>query len=81
MEPRPPPLPVLVVDPGAVEQGGERQLLRTHTLQHQADSIQGGEEEEEQGEEEAAVVGLTDAVVYPAKSLETFQILNFEPAR
>lgn len=60
-------LPVRVVDAWAVKQGGDQELLGTHTLQHQADSIQGGEEEEEQGEQEAAVVGLSHAVVYPVK--------------
>lgn len=58
--------PVLVVDSWAVEQGGEEELLGTHALQHQADSVQGREEEEEQGEQEAAVIGLPHAAVYPA---------------
>lgn len=59
------PLPVLVVDPRAVEQSGEEVLLRTQTLKHQADPVQGREQEEDECKQEAAVVGLPHTTVYP----------------
>lgn len=61
-------VPVLVVDPGAVEQGCEEVLSRTHTLQHQADPIQRRHEEEDECKQEAAVIGLPHAAVYPTSA-------------
>ncbi len=58
-------VPVLVIDPRAVEQGGEEMLFGTNTLQHQADSIQGRQQEKDECEEEAAVIGLPHTAVYP----------------
>lgn len=58
-------LPVLVVDPWAVEQGGEEVLFRTHAPQHQADPVHGRRQEQHQSEQEAAVIGLPHAAVYP----------------
>lgn len=58
-------VPVLVVDPRAVEQGGEEVLFRTHTLQHQADAVQGRQQEEDECNQEAAVIGLSHTAVYP----------------
>ncbi len=40
-------------------------LFWTHTLQHQADSVQGRQQEEDECEEEAAVIGLPHTAVYP----------------
>lgn len=59
------PLPVLAVDPRAVEQGEEDVFFGAHALQDQADSIQGRQQEEDEREEEAAVVGLPHTAVYP----------------
>lgn len=61
-------VPVLVVDPWAVEQGGEEVLFRTHALQHQADPIQGRQQEEEECKQEAAVIGLPHTAVYPTRA-------------
>lgn len=58
-------VPVLIVDPRAVEQGCEEVLSRTHTLKHQADPIQRRQEEEDEHKQEAAVIGLPHATVYP----------------
>lgn len=38
----------------------------THTLQHQADSVQGRQQEEDEREQKAAVIGLPHTAVYPA---------------
>lgn len=56
-------VPVLVVDPRAVEQGGEEVLIWTHTLKHQADPVQGRQQEEDERKQEAAVIELTDTAV------------------
>lgn len=61
-------VPVLVVDPRTVEQGGEEVLIRTHTLQHQADAVQGRQQEEDECNQEAAVIGLTHTAVYPTRA-------------
>lgn len=61
-------VPVLVVDPRAVEQGGEQVLIRTHTLQHQADPVQGRQQEEDERKQEAAVIGLPHTAVYPTSA-------------
>lgn len=61
-------VPVLVVDPRAVEQGGEEVLFRTHALQHQADPVQGRQQEEDECKQEAAVIGLPHAAVYPTEA-------------
>ncbi len=61
-------VPVLVVDPRAVEQGGEQVLFRTHTLQHQADPVQGRQQEEDERKQEAAVIGLPHTAVYPTSA-------------
>ena len=58
-------VPVLVVDPRAVEQGSEEVLFRTHALQHKADPVQGRQQEEDECKEEAAVIGLPHTAVYP----------------
>lgn len=58
-------VPVLVVDPRAVEQGCEEALTGTHSLQHQDDPVQRRQEEEDECEQEAAVIGLSHAAVYP----------------
>lgn len=61
-------VPVLVVDPRAVEQGSEEVLFRTYTLQHQADPVQGRQQEEEECKQEAAVIGLPHTAVYPTQA-------------
>lgn len=59
------PIPVLVVDPRAIQQGSEKVLSRAHALQHQADPIQRRQQEEDERKQEAAVIGLPHAAVYP----------------
>lgn len=59
------PVPVLVVNPRAVQQRGQEVLSRTHTLQHQADPIHRCQEEGDECEKEAAMVGLPYAAVDP----------------
>lgn len=58
-------VPVLVVDPGAVEQGGEEVLAGTQTVQDHQDAVHGGQQKHRQGEQEAAVVSLSNTAVYP----------------
>ena len=62
-------LPVLVVDARAVDQSGDKVLLRTHAAQHQTDPIQRGQQEEEECQQEAAVIGLAHTAVYPTTVL------------
>jgi len=58
-------VPVLVVDPGAVEQGGEEVLAGTQAVQDHRDPVDGGQQKHRQGEQEAAVVALSNTAVYP----------------
>lgn len=61
-------VPVLVVDPRAVEQGGEEVLTGTNTLQHQDDTTQRRQQEEDKHKQEAAVIGLPHTAVYPTRA-------------
>ena len=63
-------VPVLVVDPRAVEQGGQDVLSWTHALQYQADPVQRGQQEEDERQQEAAMIGLSHTVVYPAIGID-----------
>ena len=58
-------VPVLVVDPRAVEQGSEKVLVRTQAVQDHCNPIHGGQQKHRQGEQEAAVVALSNTAVYP----------------
>ena len=58
-------VPVLVVDPRAVEQGSEEVLVRTQAVQDHSNPIHGGQQKHRQGEQEAAVVALSNTAVYP----------------